>query len=62
MNGKLLSNQIATHMLGASPLGGGEGTRRAPVPPIILQLQGGLVFSGKIYFTNSAYSLSIVLL
>ena len=61
MNGKLLSNQIATHMLGASPLGG-EGTRRAPVPPIILQLQGGLVFSGKIYFTNSAYSLSTIII
>ena len=48
-------------MLGASPLGGG-GTGRAPVPPIILQLQGGPVFYGKIYFTNSAYSLSTIII
>ena len=41
-----------------SPLGGWG----APVSPIILYLQGGPVFSGKIHFTNSAYSLSVIII
>ena len=49
-----------TLLTGASPLG---GAGRTPVPlPVILQLQGDPVFSGKIYFTNSAYSLSIIII
>ena len=48
-------------MQGVSTLGG-QGEAPAPPHPIILQLQGVPVFSGKIYFTISAYSLSIIII
>ena len=37
-------------------------TTGGPPTPITLQLKGGPVFSGKIYFTNSAYSLSTIII
>ena len=43
----------------ALPLGGLE---EAIAHPIVLQLQGGPVFSGNIYFNNSAYSLSTIII
>ena len=41
---------------------GDLGAPAPPLPPIILSLQGGPVFSGKICFTNSVYSLSTIII
>ena len=42
--------------------GGGGGGPPPPPPPLILYLQGGPLLSGKIYFTNSVYSLSTIIM